>query len=122
MQLFPETVLVCSVLHVLYYIRISDWRGKARDKEPIHTATMSLSSSGSDRSSDSSNNSSSSPTERKNADFSISAILSDDTGSSSSRKMKVTPVRGQERRTSTGMLVSPPGVLDMFDKVIGIYS
>lgn len=47
---------------------------------------------------------------RKSGDFSISAILSEDTGGSS-RKAKVTPVRGRERSTSSGMLVSPPGVL-----------
>lgn len=52
--------------------------------------------------------STSSSTERKSADFSISAILSDDTGSSSQR-VKVTPVRGRECQTSSGVLISPPG-------------
>lgn len=54
--------------------------------------------------------STSSADRRKSGDFSISAILSEDTGGSS-RKAKVTPVRGRERSTSSGMLISPPGVL-----------
>jgi hypothetical protein len=58
-----------------------------------------------DGSSADSDNSVSPGCERKSGDFSISAILSDNTGGSSSRKK-----RDRERRSSSGAVVSSPSV------------
>ena len=49
--------------------------------------------------------------QKRNADFSISAILSDETGASS-RRSRGTPVHVPERRISSGMVVSPPAMTE----------
>ena len=72
---------------------------------------MAMSGNGdqADGSSADSDNSVSPGGERKSGDFSISAILSDNTGGSSSRKKR--GGAGYERRSSSGAVVSSPSAV-----------
>ena len=85
----------CLIEYKLFPTKIATQRTMLLNNE----RNSSVSSSGS---------STTSPTEKKNADFSISAILSDETGG---RKARGTPVSIRERRASAGMVLSPPGML-----------